>query len=110
MLSTNLPKLVRHSNSCTHQPREAAVDTRQWMQSTIDKLESDKASMTSTIGDLRQLISRLSEEHVKEAERHIQTVKQYETQLVRLQKALKASEQHAGHFDNISAFWDEFVN
>lgn len=85
------------------------VGGMQLLQKVVDQLEAKNETLSNTVTDLRQLISRLAVEHAREVKRHQQTIKEHKLQGLRLMRALEAAETHAGHFENISGYWKEFV-
>ena len=111
MISTALPTLSRKAVSQNDPEVETSTETSKvlLMQTTLDKLQSERDALSNTVSDLQQLIKRLSIEHSKEAESHLKSIKDCETKVKRLIKATEAAEQNAGHFDDMRDYWEEFL-
>jgi septal ring factor EnvC (AmiA/AmiB activator) len=79
------------------------------LTATIDKLEAEKDSLMNTVSDLRQLIKRIALQQEREAQRRKNHTKDLETEVARLQNALKVSETHSSHFSSMSQYWKDFL-
>ncbi|OMJ78764.1 hypothetical protein SteCoe_21337 [Stentor coeruleus] len=77
--------------------------------STIDRLETEKESLMNTVSDLRQLLQRVAKQQEREAQRRRNHTIELETEVKRLKTALEVTEKHSGHLQDISMFWQEFL-
>lgn len=80
------------------------------LQSLIDKLETEKDSLTYTISDLKQLIQRLAVESDRDAERRRRITQEMESKIKKLEKAAEIARYHSGHLKIVQQYWDIFLN
>ncbi|CAG9319612.1 unnamed protein product [Blepharisma stoltei] len=79
------------------------------LQSMVDKLESEKDSLTYSCSDLKQLLQCVAKQHDKEAERQRKNIKDLEKKMHNLEHALKISEIHSAHLTSIRSFWEDVI-
>ncbi|CAG9332439.1 unnamed protein product [Blepharisma stoltei] len=80
------------------------------LQTMVDKLESEKESLTYTCSDLKQLLQCVAKQHDKEAERKRNETKELCNKIKQLENALNISEIHSSHLQSVRCFWEDFVD
>jgi uncharacterized protein (DUF3084 family) len=98
---TNTPQVVGKNAQETVQAKI--------LLATIDRLESDKESLTNTVSDLRHLLQRVAQQQEREASRRLSQTQAYQAEIDRLKLALNVSQKHSSHLSAVASFWQEHL-
>mmetsp|Transcript_10090 Transcript_10090/g.10038 ORF Transcript_10090/g.10038 Transcript_10090/m.10038 type:complete len:124 (+) Transcript_10090:76-447(+) len=79
------------------------------MQLSINRLESEKDSLSCKVLDLKQLLQRISIEQQREAARNQRITQNLNQKINRLEKSLEISRENGSHLHQIKSFWEEFI-
>ena len=78
------------------------------LQSTVDKLETEKESLKNTVSELQNLLKRIGVEHEREAQRRRTSTRTLLEEVKRFQAALHTTEPCASHLDTVMEYWSSF--
>ena len=113
MIYSELPSLSKHNTSSDSTKLEVSMPKTGNpcpLQQVVDKLQRDKERLGSEVSNLKQLISRLSKEHKREAEDRLTSYESLAEDLNLAKQSQKAAEENAGVLDDIRDFWSEMLS
>lgn len=114
--STHLSDYKSHDYEALKMHEPSLKDNRlllqkiELLQAMVDKLESEKDSLTYSCSDLKQLLQCVTKQHDKEAERQRKTIKDLEKKAENLECALFTSELYSAHLCSLGNFWQDVIN